>query len=346
MPPLPSRFRARGALASGHFQTVWPTLTRRVNLIPRRRERLETEDGDFLLVDRYGPEEALPKAVLLVAHGMEGDSRTHYVKGMAQAFLASGWDVWGWNLRGCGGEPNRKPHAYHSGLTADLHRVVQRAEATGLPLGLLGFSLGGNTTLKYLGERGGALSPAIVGGCGISVPCDLEACADRLDARENRVYWLRFRERFRVKMGEKHARFPAEVPAWAVARPRTIRAFDDAYTAPSFGYRDASHYWSENRCLNFLPGIRRPTLLLQAKDDPLLAPSCFPVAAAEENPALHLEIADHGGHCGFFPDYFPRRTYAEMRALEFLEALLPAQPPPREPDGPREPIRIDGEGER
>ncbi len=323
MPLLPTRFRARGLLASGHFQTVWPTLTRKVRLPLPQRERLETDDGDFLLVDRYIRPHAIPKALLLIAHGMEGDSRTHYVQGMARAFLEKGWEVWGWNMRGCGGETNLKPHAYHSGLTADLHRVVRRAESTGLPLALLGFSLGGNATLKYVGERGDALPPALLGACGISVPCDLEACADRLDAPENRLYWLRFRRRFRAKALEKRARFPADVPDWAVIRPRTIRAYDNAYTAPSFGYRDASHYWSENRCLNFLPGIRRPTLLLQAKDDPLLARSCYPVAEAEGNPALHLEISAHGGHCGFFPGFFPRQTHAETRALEFLEALVP-----------------------
>jgi predicted alpha/beta-fold hydrolase len=286
-----------------------------------QRERLETEDGDFLWVDRYLPTGA-SKAILIIAHGMEGSSRTHYVKGLAQTFLEKRWEVWGWNMRGCGGEPNLKPHAYHSGLTTDLHCVVLRAMELGLPLALAGFSLGGNTTLKYLGEREDTLPAALIGGFAVSVPCDLEASADRLDARENRLYWLRFRRRFHEKMREKHFRFPDQVPSWDRVRPRTIREFDDAYTAPFFGYRNASHYWSENRCLNFLSAIRKPTLLLQSLDDPLLTPSCIPTDIAENHSHLSLEIAENGGHCGFIKGFFSHRTFAEERALEFLENCL------------------------
>ena len=300
---------------SGHLQTIYPTLFRRVAQLDWQRERIATPDDDFLDLDwvRGGHDRAA-----ILCHGLEGDARRSYMRGMARALSARGWDVVPWNYRGCSGEPNRKLHAYHSGKTDDLETVVSHVLAHGYErIALVGFSLGGNLVLKYLGERGDALSERFVGGVAISVPCDLEAGCYRMARTENRIYMGYFLRKLRRKVREKRDMYPEDVDLSGYRRMRTFHEFDGRYTAPWNGFESASHYYTESSSKRFLPRIRVPTLILQAADDPLLPPESYPVQEADSSLHVYLEVSRYGGHVGFYQA--GGEFYSEMRAAEFLD---------------------------
>jgi predicted alpha/beta-fold hydrolase len=214
-----------------------------------------------------------------------------------------------WNYRGCSGVPNRLLRSYHSGFTPDLSTVVERMRGYET-IALVGFSLGGNLVLKYLGERGGAAPVARA--VAFSAPVDLAASSIRMADRDNFLYMMHFMRGLSQKVRIKARRFPLDV------RPlrgmRTFREFDGAYTAPLNGFSSAEDYWAKASSKPLLGNIRVPTLLVQAADDPILTPDCFPPAGG----TLRVEVTRHGGHVGF---YAPGREYgSERRAAEFLEA--------------------------
>lgn len=318
MPLLPSPpYRPPRGFANPHVQTVWAGRLRRVAAPPYRRERIETADGDFLDLDHLPAAGSTDRAAV-IAHGLEGSSARPYVRGMARALAAAGWDAVAWNLRGCSGEPNRAARLYHSGATEDLDAVVRHLLPRYRRLALVGFSLGGNLTLKYLGEA--ERDPRVVAAVAFSVPVDLAASAAVLARRRNAPYMAYFLRRLRRKVRQKAAQFPDRVSAEGLRRLRTFRAFDDRYTAPLHGFADAEDYWARASSRRFLPAIRIPTLLVNAADDPFLAPACFPRAEAEASAAFHLEVPRHGGHVGFVA-FHPDGTYwSERRAAAFLAA--------------------------
>ena len=283
-------------LRSGHLQSVLPTLFRRVDGVAYRRERLELDDGDFLDLDWLGRAEGARVAV--VAHGLEGSSERAYVRGMARELDRRGWAVCAWNLRGCSGEPNRLLSAYHSGMTGDLDAVVGHVLAEGAAaVAVVGFSLGGNLTLRWLGEQGENVDPRVVAGAGVSVPVDLAASSETMDHWSRRIYMIRFLRTLTAKVRDKADRFP-DAPDPAVFRGvRTFREFDGRFTAPVHGFASAEDYWARSSALPVLPAVRVPTLLVNALDDPFLAPSCFPADVG--NPRLTVLTPRWGGHVGF-----------------------------------------------
>ena len=314
----PPPYRPPLALRSGHLQTVLPTLFRRVDGVDYRRQRLELDDGDFLDLDWVGQAEGA--SVVVVAHGLEGSSDRAYVRGMARELSRRGWTVCAWNLRGCSGEPNRLLSAYHSGMTADLGAVVGHVLAEGAAeVAVLGFSLGGNLTLKWLGEQGGGLDPRVIAGAGVSVPVDLAASSETMEAWSRRIYMLRFMRSLTGKVMEKADRFEGAPDPAAVRRARTFREFDGLFTAPVHGFESAEDYWARASALPVLPAIRVPTLLVNALDDPFLAPSCFPVGAAADNPRFTLLAPENGGHVGFIRRRGP--YWSEEAVGRFLDAV-------------------------
>ena len=286
-------------LRSGHLQTVLPSLLRRVDGVDYQRERIELADGDFLDLDWLrNPDPQAPVAA--IAHGLEGSSERAYVRGMARALHARGWTVVAWNLRGCSGEPNRLLRTYHSGVSDDLDAVVSHVLADGVrQLAVVGFSLGGNVTLKWLGEQGNGVDERIVAGVGISVPVDLAGSARVMEGRSRRIYMLRFLRSLADKVTEKASRFPGAIELADLGRMRTFAEFDGRYTAPLHGFASAEDYWTRASSLPLLPKIRVPTLLVNALDDPFLSPSCYPREIAEANPYLGLLTPRWGGHVGF-----------------------------------------------
>lgn len=318
MPLVASTYEAPAWLPGGHLQTLYPHLVRRVDFDYDRRTRIDTPDGDFLDLDWTTKGRS---HLVVLTHGLEGSTRRGYVRGMARALFRRGWDVLAWNLRGCSGTPSRCLRTYHSGATDDLAVVVDHVLAQGYAqVALVGFSLGGNMTLKYLGERGADLDPRIRGAVAFSVPVDLTASARRLSHPANWHYAQHFLRTLRAKVRAKAARWPDAIEAPGFGEVRTLRAFDDRYTAPLNGFCDADDYYRRASSKPLLRHIAVPTLLVNAANDPFLASSCYPRAFARAHLHFTLEVPDEGGHVGFpLPD--GEGTYwSERRAVAFLES--------------------------
>ncbi|QTN32587.1 alpha/beta fold hydrolase [Akkermansiaceae bacterium] len=301
-------------LRGGHFQTVHPVLFRRIATVTDRPERLELEDGDFLDLEWAG---GRGQRLAILSHGLEGCSRATYVQGMARALVKRGWDVLAWAFRGCGDEPNRLASFYHSGKTEDLDAVIRHAMKThpAEKTDLIGFSLGGNLTLKYVGERGGEIHPKISRAVAFSVPCELACSSAKLAEWQNRIYMERFMKSLRAKVKGKHRLFPEEIDLTGVDGMKTFAEFDDRFTAPLHGFADAEDYWKRSSCRQFLAGIAIPTLLVTAQNDPILGPACYPREEAEASASLFLETPAGGGHVGFGTGC---EYWSETRTAEFL----------------------------
>ncbi|SRR5579862_3147720 len=315
MPLVSSTFQPPAYLRNGHVQTLVSALaSHRVNT-PLEPERLELEDGDFLEMHwlRKGR-----NRVAILSHGLEGCAEDGYIRGMAAALDGAGWDALAWSFRGCGKEPNRLLRFYHSGETGDLGRVIRHAAATYSRIVLVGFSLGGNLILKYLGE--GKPHPAVAGAAAISAPVDLAASARVLDRRRgNRLYLRRFIKTLVAKVEAKAVLFPDQIDVSGSRAIRTFEEFDGRYTAPLHGFRDADDYWKQSSARQYLPAITASTLLLNALDDPFLAPECFPFEEATRSRWLFLETPAFGGHLGFIDLAHGFRPWYERRVVEFLD---------------------------
>ncbi len=276
-------------------------------------------DGDF--IDLEWAEVGNPRLAILT-HGLEGSADATYIQGMAGALFRRGWDILAWNLRGCGGEENRLPRFYHSGASDDLAAVVAHAIdcRPGVTIDLVGFSLGANLMLKYLGEDPSSLPHVIHRAVAYSVPCDLACSAMRLSSFGNSIYMRRFLRDLTGKVRAKAKRFPESINSGRLHGIRNFQAFDDRFTAPLHGFVDASDYWKRSSCRQFLSGIPVPVLLVNALNDPFLGENCYPreEAAASEN--LHLELPAQGGHVAFPLFGYRGEYWSERRAAEFLGA--------------------------
>ena len=315
---LNSSYRSPFWLPGDHAQTIFPALFRKVPHVTHRVERLELPDGDFL--DLQWASEGRSRLAIL-SHGLEANLQTEYIQGMAAALIRRGWDVLVWNFRGCGSEPNRLLRMYHSGATEDLHAVISHALANhpATSIDLIGFSLGGNLTLKYLGENPAALSARLHRAVAFSVPCDLACSSRTLSKLSNKLYMERFLIRMREKIRVKKQMFPDQLDLTGLGGIRTFQEFDDRFTAPIHGFRDAADYWKRNSSRQFLPDIRIPTLLVSAENDPFLGPDCYPRDEAAESDFFHFEMPETGGHVGFHPGGGQGGYWSDRRAVEFLE---------------------------
>ncbi len=323
MPVVSSTYSPPPLLTNGHVQTLWASVARPLDFDYERRERIDTPDGDFLDLDwasarTTGSNRDVDRAVVLT-HGLEGSADRRYMRGMARTFVRRGWDVCAWNLRGCSGEINRQVATYHSGKTEDLACVVDRVlEERYDAVGLVGFSLGGNMTLKYLGEQGEAVDDRVQGGVAFSTPVDLQSSSHQIDRLSNWHYTQYFLRTLRAKIRVKAERHPESVSADALRHVRTLRAFDDAYTAPLNGFRDADTYYREASSRPVLSDIAIPTLLVNATNDPFLPAPCYPTDVAEEHPHFTFEEPDNGGHVGFVTFNEAGEYWSERRAASFL----------------------------
>ena len=308
-----------------HLQTIWGGLLRGHAELPLTRVRWELPDGDFLDVDQLAAAPGAPYVIVLP--GLESSSRSSHVLGMLEQAHRRGWGGTAMNFRGCGGPPNRLRRSYHGGDTGDLAWVVDtvRAEHPDSPILLAGLSLGGNVLLKYLGEQGEGLPQAVRGAVAISTPVDLARSARGLAHGFSHVYGDRLVASLKRKTFVKLARYPDLVNADALRAVRTLEQFDNLVTGPVHGFKDAEEYWAKSSSAQFLPRIRRPTLLINAKDDPFLPAESIPIQAVADNPFLHGEFPEHGGHLGFLSGRRPWApvNWAEERAAQFLADQLP-----------------------
>jgi predicted alpha/beta-fold hydrolase len=321
-----SQFRPAWWLPGAHLQTLYPTLCRRRLQPPLGRERLELADGDFIDLDwtdsNGGP-------IVLVLHGLEGSLASHYTGGILKALAARGYHAVLMYFRGCSGEPNRLPRSYHSGDTADLQAVLDhiRVRHPAAPLAVIGYSLGGNVLLKWLGEKGKAapLATAVA----VSVPFELDSAARRLEQGLSRLYQHHLVGKLRRSVRQKASVHPPPpLPLENLPRLVTFRQFDDAVTAPLHGFNGVDDYYRRSSSRQYLDRIAVPTLILQARDDPFLPVSAIPVDT-DLSEAVTLELSPRGGHVGFIAGRIPfaANYWLETRICHHLRECLAVATP-------------------
>ncbi|RHW21215.1 hydrolase [Pseudomonas jilinensis] len=323
-------FRPARWLPGGHLQTLFSPLLRRRPQLPRQRQRLALSDGDFLDLDWYGPESTAGPCIILL-HGLTGSAESPYILGQQQALAARGWRSVAVNWRGCSGEPNQRARSYHSGASDDLAEVVGhlRQQLPQHDLAAVGYSLGGNVLLKYLGECG-ADCP-LQAAAAVSVPFRLDQCADRIGEGFSRVYQARFLRDLLAYVANKRRLFAHHSLSAEQARLDALGTlegmdslwdFDDRVTAPLHGFASAADYYRRCSSRFFLAGIQVPTLIVQALNDPFVYPHSVP-ELAELSASTRMELHPRGGHVGFIegPPWRPG-YYLERRLPEWLAQQL------------------------
>jgi predicted alpha/beta-fold hydrolase len=318
MPVISSSYKAPLWIGGKHAQTIIPNLFRKVKDAPvYLRERIMTDDHDFLDLDFSckGNER-----LAIVTHGLEGNSRGSYVLGMVKEFNDHKWDALAWNFRGCSGELNHSVRFYHAGSTDDLKCVVDHVLKTKKykEIVLVGFSLGANLILKYLGEQGEDVPREISKAVAISAPCDLFACIQAISSGLNQIYLLHFMISLKAKMAKKAKRFPEIFSGVKISKIRHIIEFDNLITAPLCGFKDAFHYYAECSSKRNILDIRIPTLIVNAQNDPFLHPSSFPARECEKSHFVTLESPYDGGHQGFIKNTLSSSFWIDERAVEFV----------------------------
>lgn len=297
-------YRAPWWLPGGHLQTIYPALALRRGTTRLERERWTTPDGDFIDVDWRKRIADAPLVVLF--HGLEGSARGHYASSLLRALDQRGWNGAIVHFRGCSGEPNRLPRAYHSGDSAEIDWILRRfRNAHAGPLFAVGVSLGGNALLKWLGEQAVAASTVLSAAAAVSTPFDLTAAGTALDRGLNQKLYTRHFLRSLKQKALAKSRCHSGLPSAAALRAiDTLHAFDDLYTAPFHGYADADDYWRRASSKPWLRHIKVATLLINARNDPFLPAAALP-RSDELSRAIEADFPDQGGHAGFVSSPFP-----------------------------------------
>jgi len=306
-------------LKSGNLNTILTNKKRIVTDINYNRKRVSTSDGDFLDLDysKVGS-----KKIMLLLHGLEGSSNRQYAKGMVKMFNQNGFDAVVMNFRSCSGEMNLKPTTYHSGKTDDLDFVIESIQAEYEEIVPVGFSLGGNVLVKYLGEKGNNISCKVKKAVAFSVPFQLADSAKELAKRMNWIYMRRFLQSLKSKTRIKINQFPElGISEEQLDQCKSFIDFDDLYTAPVHGFKDAEDYWERCSSKQFIKGISIPTLVVNALDDPFLGEECYPTKEAELNLKFTFLALKYGGHVGFGESFdFSKSLWSERLALRFVMA--------------------------
>ncbi len=317
------QFKSVWWLNNPHLQTLYPALLRKPVAIVRRRERVSTPDGDFIDLDWYGEDR---NVIVILLHGLSGSSGSGYILGLQNALALQGFSSVAMNFRGCSGEPNRLARCYHSGETEDIHFVYQtlRKRYPHAKLAAVGFSIGGNVLLKWMGEQGGSLS--LCAAVAISVPLLLGLCASKLDDGFSRVYRWRLLQELKQHIETKKDYLSAFGLTGEADKLRRlgdlsgIRSFwqyDDRVVAPLHGFKDVYDYYERSSSRQYLADIRVPTLLIQAEDDPFMTRAVLP-ERNELGPQVDLEIYSGGGHVGFVGNH------SRLKPHYWLEKRVPA----------------------
>ncbi|MCL6267412.1 YheT family hydrolase [Flagellimonas myxillae] len=319
MPIVPSSYSPPLFFKNGHLATIYNGLFRQVKNPVQSRERITLSDGDFLDLDWSYAAPPHQKLVVLL-HGLEGDAQRPYITGSAKLFNENGYDACAVNYRGCSGEPNLRYRSYHSGATSDLHQIIEHILKTKVygSIYLKGFSLGGNLSLKYLGE-GIQIPTEIKGAVAVSVPCSLRDSCEQLLTFKNVLYARRFKRHLLAKLRVKQQMFPELISTSDIKSIKTLKDFDDVYTSRAHNFEDALDYYAKCSSLQFLNNIQVPSLIINAADDSFLGKDCYPIAEAEKSELIHLEVPKYGGHVGFWGKH--NICYSETRALQFFDSL-------------------------
>jgi hypothetical protein len=320
MPIITSYYNPILPFKNAHFSTIYSAKFRPSPHLVQKRERIQLNDGDFLDIDWSFPEKESHRIAILL-HGLEGNAQRTYIKSQAKVLISNGWNVAAINFRGCSGEANLTYQSYNAGKTDDLEAVINSillkdkySEIT-----LIGFSLGGNLLLKYLGERK-SFPNEIKKAVSISTPLSLKGSLESLSEFSNWVYRSSFLINLRKKYKAKMKDFPEKMTVSDYKKITSLLAFDNVYTAPAHGFKDAYDYYEKNSSLQFLPNIQIPVYILNAENDSFLSADCYPTKLASKMKNIHLEIPKYGGHVGFHQTN--KIYYSEARTLEFINNSL------------------------
>lgn len=320
MPLVKSTYKPPFYLRNGHLSTVLPSIFRKVEGVNYTRERLFTPDDDFLDIDwvKMGNSK-----LVIVFHGLEGNSDRHYVKGVAKHFSSNNWDVAAWNARSCSGEMNNQPRLYHHADVEDVetavNHIIDNNEYN--EIALIGFSMGGAMVLNYLIHKKEVLSRIIKAAVAISAPVDVGESARELEKWSRSFYRNRFLEKLKTKIKIKAETYPDIINIEGIDELDSFLEFDSRYTAPLHGFTSTNEFYAKASSKRLLHKLSVPTLLLIAKNDPFMPSSCFPINEAQANDNLFLEMPKHGGHVGF-PITNYQYSWMEIRALGFVEKYI------------------------
>lgn len=323
-----SHFAPKKGLANGHLMTLYAWgKPRHFPRLPKASERLfdVAPDTRVLAHCHWQPNRAASPA-LLALHGLEGSSSAHYMRGLADKAYASGFSVILLNQRNCGGTEELASSLYHSGLTSDADYVIQEiARVDGIDrVVIAGYSLGGNLALKLAGDYGDAPPPLLKGICAVSPVIELGECVNALERRQNIVYQWNFVRGLKGRMRRKAHHHPERFSLEPLGSIHTVRAFDEAYTAPHFGFRDASDYYHRASAMRVIDRVRIPGLIITAKDDPFVPTAPFRDPRVTGNPQLQVIVTDHGGHCAFITDARNGDDgyWAESMIVSFAQSVI------------------------
>ena len=324
MPSVKPTFQPAWWLRNGHLQTLYAGLLRTPPKLQNlKRERLSTPDNDYLDIDWHGDGE---RPLIILLHGLTGSSKSHYIVGLQHILLQQGFRSVALNFRGCSGSPNNTARCYHSGETGDIHFLYQtlREREPNTPIGAVGFSLGGNVLLKWLGEQGDNIK--LFAAVAVSVPLLLNLCASKLDAGFSKVYRANLLKELKAYIVNKQHHLEnigREKDADKIrqlgnlAKVNSFWQYDDRVVAPLHGYQNVHDYYQRASSRQFLQHIAVPTLIIQSVDDPFMTPAVLP-RLEELSASVHLEITHHGGHVGFISGKNP------FKPIFWLEERIPA----------------------
>ena len=319
MPILTSDFNPSLPFKNGHFNTVYRPLFVK-ETCNYRRKRITTWDDDFIDLD-FSKVNSNTLAILI--HGLEGSAESKYMISTTNELNQKKIDTVSVNLRGCSGEDNLLLGTYHSGKTEDVAFIVNHilTSYNYENIIIIGFSLGGNLTLKYMGEFSETLSPKIKGAIAVSVPIDIESSEKELDKIKNKLYIEGFLKTIRLKVLEKSYKFPEyQLDKDKLFNAKRFKHLEYLYTVPVFGFESPEDYWQKASSKPYIPKIKQPTLLINAEDDSFLGPECYPYEEAKNSDTFFLEVPKYGGHVGFLSTFKQEESrWLENRISRFIE---------------------------
>ncbi|MFT4740790.1 MAG: putative alpha/beta-fold hydrolase [Marivirga sp.] len=326
MPIIESNFKPKHRLFHNtHASTIYASLLRYIPSVKFERERLHLDEGDFLDLDwsRRGS-----KKLILILAGLEGKSSSLYSRALIRHFNQNEWDAVGMNYRGCSGQPNNLLKGYHMGASEDvdasIKHILQKYHYEEIIL--VGYSLGGNLALKYLGEKGTEVPKQVKGSVSFSVPMELEKSNARLNKWYNWHYLKWFMLTLNYKANQKKKQFPEALKSFkGFFMSGNFTNFDTHFTAPANGYSKVQDYWEASSSKPVLHNVSVPSLVINSLNDTFITDDCFPHEAAKENPHLYLEITHKGGHCGYIRRFFEKSWWMEERAMEFIQEVVNQQ---------------------
>jgi hypothetical protein len=321
MPIISSEYTPSFIFKNRHINTTFKTLAyhQKINYI---RKRIKTPDNDFLDLD-FSTNNS--DTCVIALHGLEGSATSKYIISAINYLNSHKVDAIAVNFRGCSGQPNNQPYSYHSGKTDDLHLIIDYilTNYNYKNIFLLGYSMGGNILLKYLGETKN-ISSIIKGGIAFSVPCDLKGSSEALSSKQNKIYLNRFLKTLKDKALSTLITYP-NVPLSKknILNSKNFEDFDNAVTAPLFNFKNATDYYQKNSSIHFIRNIKIPTLLVNALDDTFLSESCYPYNLCKTNKYVTFETPKYGGHVGFNTSIISHKnTWSEARVLQFIHSIL------------------------